>query len=251
MARPLKDPEALAIALELVDGGLVPQEAIDHERLRGPGGKPRLALRTVYDAIERRRKERAAAPAPAALVVREVEAELVPDAPAVELGAAPVAEPLSAERAQRAELIRRMAADGQLDHEAAGRLAATFGCSEEEALSAIRDADRVAAGKVLPRHIALEASLGAYRRMLTKAEAANDWRNAAMIQAQIDKLLGVVPGAKGVPAEPGAGLVRAADVKAEVEGLIRRLHGALGAWPAAQAAFVTEYQRGRAAGATS
>lgn len=161
-----------------------------------------------------------------------------------------IAEPLSPERAQRAELIRRMAADGQFDHEAAGRLAATFGCSEDEALAAILDADRVAAGKALPRHLALEAALGAYRRMLAKAEAANDWRNATMIQSRIDVLTGVVPGSKGAAAPaPGAGWVRAADVKVEVEALIRRLWGSLATWPAAQAAFRAEYARGRGASA--
>ena len=241
-----KDRDALDRAVLIcLERGMLPQEVAELPEMAGPDGKPLVAWRTVYERLERRRRAMAKAEdaAPAALAVREVEAELVTE----ELGSAPVAEPLAGERAQRAELIRRMAADGQLDHEAAGRLAATFGCSEDEALAAIRDADRVAAGKALPRHLALEASLGAYRRMLTKAEAANDWRNATMIQAQIDKLLGVVPGSRGSASpEPGAGWVRASDVKVEVEAMVRRLWAALAAWPAAQTAFRTEYQRGRA-----
>lgn len=52
--RPIKDPVALARALELVDGGMLASEVAEHPEIKGKVGQ-----RTIYDAIDRRNGKKA------------------------------------------------------------------------------------------------------------------------------------------------------------------------------------------------
>jgi hypothetical protein len=217
----VKDRAAVDRALDLLASGAVssPQEAAEHPEIKG-----RISWRTIHEA--RAKAQKATPQVLDAVPVRAL------DVRPVELEPVQV-EPLSAERAQRGDLVRRMAADGLLDHEAVGRLAVTFGCSEAEASQALQDADRVAAGKKMPPHLALEASLGVYRRLYKQAADANDWKSAMLIQGAIDKLLGVVPG-KGASSGPvPEGYVPAGQVR----DLLARLRAVLAPWPEARAAL--------------
>jgi hypothetical protein len=80
--RPIKDPAALARALELVDSGMPATEVAEHPDVKG-----RVGQRTIYDAIDRRRgkKPRARRPAPKRTkLTAEPPRAPAPDAPPTE-----------------------------------------------------------------------------------------------------------------------------------------------------------------------
>jgi hypothetical protein len=141
--------------------------------------------------------------------------------------------PLTGQRLERAENLRRMVSAGDVAADTIDRLAVTWKCSAEDVKLALLDAATLSPGLALPKGLALEESRATARRVRKMAEDAADGKTVLAAQKHLDGLAGLDPKAQGaVPTDHVA--------RAEVVVLLRRIDKKLSDWPEAQSVFRAE-----------